>query len=65
MRVNYSYLGIIEPTTKKHIYNLGFGVVFFNQETGVEEIDDKIITNNGDKDKILSTVALTAIPFFD
>ena len=64
MRVNYTYLGI-EPTTQKHLYNLGFGVVCFDYETGLEDIDDKIVTNNGDKDKILSTVALTAISFFD
>lgn len=64
MKVNYTYLGI-EPVTQKHLYNLGFGVVCFDSETGLEDIDDKIITNNGDKDKILSTVALTAISFFD
>ena len=65
MRVSYTYSGIIEPVTKKYLYNLGFGVLSINSETGLEEIDDKITTNNGDKDKILSTVALTATPFFD
>jgi hypothetical protein len=64
MKVVYTYLGI-EPFTQKHLYNLGFGVIYFDSETGLEDIDDKIITNNGDKDKILSTVALTAISFFD
>lgn len=64
MKVIYTYLGI-EPITQKHLYNLGFGVLSFDPEIGVEEIDDKIKTNNGDKHEILSTVALTAISFFD
>lgn len=64
MGVNYSYIGI-EAITRKPVYNLGFGVLKINPETGLEEIDDSIKTNNGDRDKILSTVAFTALLFFD
>ena len=64
MAVNYSFLGY-EYFTNKPIYNLGFGVLTINSETGEEEIDDKIKTNNGDKVKILATVALTAKAFFN
>lgn len=63
MVVNYSFLGY-ENLTNKPVYNLGFGVLTINPETGQEEIDDKIKTNNGDKAKILATVALTAKAFF-
>jgi hypothetical protein len=64
MGVNYSYIGI-EAVTSKPVYNLGFGVLKINQDTGLEEIDDTIKTNNGDRDKILATVASTALSFFD
>jgi hypothetical protein len=64
MGVNYSYIGI-EATTGKQVYNLGFGVLRINSETGLEEIDDSVKTNNGDRDKILATVAFTALSFFD
>ena len=64
MGVNYSYIGI-EAVTSKKVYNLGFGVLKVNSETGIEEIDDKVKTNNGDRDKILATVAYTALSFFD
>jgi hypothetical protein len=40
-------------------YNLGFGDV--NEITG--ELDDLSITNNGDREKILSTVAATVLHF--
>jgi hypothetical protein len=42
------------------LYNLGFGDK--NIETG--ELDDRVITNNGDADKVLATVALTLVDFF-
>jgi hypothetical protein len=64
MGVNYTYIGI-EAVTSKPVYNLGFGVLKINPETGLEEIDDTIKTNNGDRDKILATVAFTALSFFD
>jgi hypothetical protein len=43
------------------LYNLGFGDK--NALTG--ELDDKVISNNGDADKVLATVALTLIEFFE
>ncbi len=45
----------------KNIYNLGFGDM--NLETG--KIDDTIITNNGDSQKVLATVASTIYLFTD
>lgn len=40
-------------------FNLGFGDL--NQRTG--KIDDLAITNNQDRDKILATIAATALEF--
>jgi hypothetical protein len=40
-------------------YNLGFGDL--NTETG--EIDDLSTTNNGDRDRVLATVAATVLEF--
>lgn len=48
-------------TTTAGLYNLGFGVK--NELTN--EIDDQIITNNGDSQKILATVAKTLFLFTD
>lgn len=41
------------------IFNLGFGDL--NEET--DELDDFTISNNGDKDKVLATVAAAVIDF--
>jgi hypothetical protein len=43
----------------RNYYNLGFGDK--NEETG--EINDLIITGNGDGEKVLATVAATIYPF--
>ncbi len=48
-------------TNLKDFYNLGFGDK--DHETG--EIDDKVITNNGDRQKVLVTVASTVYAFTD
>lgn len=48
-------------TNFENIYNLGFGDK--NESTG--EIDDIIITNNGDSKKVLATVAATIYAFTD
>ena len=40
-------------------FNLGFG----DWNAGVNQVDDRIITNNQDRDKILATVALTVLDF--
>ena len=50
-----------QETNLKDLYNLGFGDK--NLETG--EIDDKIISNNGDSEKVLATVVATLYAFTD
>lgn len=45
----------------QELYNLGFGDK--NLSTG--ELDDKVITNNGDTIKVLATVASTLHEFFN
>ncbi len=49
------------PTNYKDLYNLGFGDM--NIETG--EIDDTVISNNGDSEKVLATVVATLYAFID
>ena len=49
------------PTNYKDLYNLGFGDK--NAETG--EIDDNVISNNGDSEKVLATVVSTLFAFTD
>jgi hypothetical protein len=49
------------PTNYKDLYNLGFGDK--NIETG--EIDDAVISNNGDSEKVLATVVATLYAFID
>jgi hypothetical protein len=46
-------------TNLKGMFNLGFGDK--DPETGA--IDDKIVTDNGDSEKVLATVAATAYAF--
>ena len=48
------------PTGKRGIYNLGFG-----DQQDHEILDDFIVSNNGDRDKILATVASTVYTFLD
>ena len=50
-----------QETNLKDLYNLAFGDK--NAETG--EIDDKIISNNGDSEKVLATVVATLYAFTD
>ncbi len=47
------------PTNYKDLYNLGFGDK--NIDTG--DIDDTIISNNGDSEKVLATVVATLYAF--
>ncbi len=54
-----SKLAQYSQTQKKNIYNLGFGDK--NLETG--NLDDKVISNNGDSQKVLATVAETVYTF--
>jgi hypothetical protein len=50
-----------QPTNLKGVYNLAFGDK--NADTG--QINDRIITDNGDRDKVLATVAATVYAFTD
>jgi|SRR3989304_4316563 len=49
------------PTNYKDLYNLGFGDK--NAVTG--DIDDNVISNNSDSDKVLATVVATLYAFTD
>jgi hypothetical protein len=49
------------PTNIPNIYNLGFGDK--NNNTG--EISDSVTSNNGDREKVLSTVAFTTLEFLN
>ena len=51
--IKYSFTGT------ENVYNLGFGDL--NEETN--EIDDLSVTNNGDSEKVLSTVVSTLFAF--
>lgn len=48
-------------TNLKDFFNLGFGDK--DEQTG--DIDDQVITNNGDSQKVLATVAATVYAFTD
>jgi hypothetical protein len=50
-----------QPTNHKEVYNLAFGDK--NPLTG--DIDDRVISNNGDSEKVLSTVVATIYAFTD
>lgn len=52
-------LVIFQKTTIKNVHNLAFGD--WNEETN--DIDDKVISNNNDSEKILATVASTVLSF--
>jgi hypothetical protein len=52
---------IYEKFDNKNIFNLAFGDV--NNETG--GFDDLVVTNNGDSEKVLATVASTVYHFLD
>ncbi len=47
------------PTTIENVYNLAFG----DYDENLGGINDKIITNNGDSQKVLATVASTGYVF--
>ena len=52
---------IFRQTENARVYNLGFGDV--DDESG--EINDITVTNNNDSQKILATVGLTVLHFFE
>ena len=50
-----------QPTNFKNVYNLAFG----DKDTTTGEINDMIISNNGDSEKVLATVVATIYAFTD
>jgi len=48
------------PTNYKNLYNLGFGDKLLSGD-----FDDKVISNNGDSEKVLATVVSTIYNFTD
>ncbi len=47
--------------TDQNLFNLGFGDWIETEQ----RVDDKVTSNNNDREKVLSTVAATAIEFTD
>jgi len=54
-------MGACGETHLHNFYNLGFG----DKDEITGNIDDKVITNNGDSEKVLATVAATLYIFTD
>ncbi len=48
-----------QPTNFENIYNLAFG----DKDQASNDIDDTVISNNGDSEKVLSTVVATLYAF--
>ncbi len=49
------------PTNLKDVYNLAFG----DKDKNTGQIDDMIISNNGDSEKVLATVIASVYAFTD
>jgi hypothetical protein len=56
-----SKLVIYSETHLHNFYNLGFG----DKDENTGDIDDSVVTNNGDSEKVLATVAATLYEFTD
>ncbi len=56
-----SKLVIYSETHLHNFYNLGFG----DKDATTGQIDDEVVTNNGDSEKVLATVASTLYAFTD
>ena len=50
-----------QPTNLKDVYNLAFG----DKDLSTGNIDDTVISNNGDNEKVLATVVTTVYTFTD
>jgi hypothetical protein len=50
-----------QPTNLKGVYNLAFG----DKDLATGEIDDTVISNNDDSEKVLATVVATVYAFTD
>jgi hypothetical protein len=53
--------GIIYSKLKSNLYNLGFG----DWNENLQQLDDSTRSNNGDREKVLATVASTTLDFTD
>jgi hypothetical protein len=61
IRGRISKLVIYSETHLHNFYNIGFG----DKDDITGQIDDEVITNNGDSEKVLATVAATLYTFTD
>ncbi len=61
IRGNISKLVIYSHTHLHNFYNLGFG----DKDETTGQIDDEVIINNGDSEKVLATVASTLYIFME
>lgn len=61
IRGSITKLVIYIETHLHNFYNLGFG----DKDESTGQIDDEVITNNGDSEKVLATVASTLYIFMD
>jgi len=52
---------IFSETSLREIYNLAFG----DKNVETEEIDDTVVSNNGDSEKVLATVVAAVYAFTD
>jgi predicted small secreted protein len=50
-----------QPTNLKDVFNLAFG----DKDLSTGNIDDSVISNNGDSEKVLATVVATVYAFTD
>ncbi len=61
LRGSIPKLVIYSETHLHNFYNLGFG----DKDVTTGQIDDGVVTNNGDSEKVLATVASTLYIFMD
>ncbi len=61
IRGSFPKLVIYSETHLHNFYNLGFG----EKDEATGQIDDEVVTNNGDSEKVLATVASTLYIFMD
>lgn len=61
IRGNIPKLVIYSETHLHNFYNLGFG----DKDETTGDIDDEVVTNNGDSEKVLATVASTLYIFME
>lgn len=52
---------LFQETNEPGLYNLAFG----DKKPEADELDDLVISNNGDSDKVLATVVAAVYAFFD